>query len=236
MTRRSAVLTLAGAAVTNPQQNAPAKLRVFIVTGGHDHEPDFYSLFSDPGWKCMTDAHPFALARDIRERFDVLVMHDMYNDLDEKGRRNLQAFVQQGRGVVVVHHALASHWQWEWWWKEVVGGRYLLKPDAGLPASTFAHDQQMTVTPVGEHAVLGGVGRMQLHDETYGGMQVLPDVTPLLRTDHPKSSPIVGWIGPCKTSRVIAIQPGHDSSTHRDPQYRRLIRNAVIWSSGRSVT
>jgi uncharacterized protein len=230
MTRRTALVTLAGGVLT-----AQSKLRVFIVTGGHDHEPDFYSLFDHSDWKCMTDAHPAALARELRERFDVLVLHDMINDLHEKGRSNLQVFITAGKGIVVTHHALCSHWQWEWWWKEVVGGRYLLKPDAGLPASTYDHDQQMTVVPVGRHPVLSGVGRMQLRDETYGGMQVLPDVTPLLKTDHPKSTPLVGWIGPCKASRVVAIQPGHNASTHHDPNYRRLIRNAVMWSGGREI-
>jgi type 1 glutamine amidotransferase len=236
MTRRQAILTLAaGAAAGGAQQTPGSKLRVFVVTGGHDHEPDFYSLFYHSDWKCMTDAHPFALGRDIRERFDVLVMHDMYNSLDEKGRSNLQAFVNAGKGVVVTHHALASHWQWTWWWKEVVGGRYLLKADAGLAGSTYDHDQQMTVTPVGDHPVVKGVSRMQLHDETYKGMQFVEGLVPLLRTDHPKSDLVVGWIGPCKTSRVVAIQPGHDASTHRDPSYRRLIRNAVMWSGGRAV-
>ena len=235
MTRRAAIAGGAGAALMAAQQPPESKLRVFIVTGGHDHEPDFYSLFDHPDWKCMTDAHPFALARNIRDRFDVLVMHDMYNNLDEKGRGNLQAFVEAGKGIVVTHHALCSHWQWSWWWKDVVGGRYVLKADGDVPASTFAHDQQMTVVPVGEHPVLKGVSTMRLHDETYKGMQVLSNVQPLLKCDHPKGDPLVGWVGPCKTSRVVAVQPGHDASTHRDPIYRRLIRNAVMWSGGRPV-
>ena len=215
-------------------QNADA-VRAYIVIGGHDHEPSFYSLFeNEPRIRGMVETHPAALRRDkLTERYDVIVMHDMWNDLDDKGRENLRNWVEAGKGVVVTHHALAGNWQWEWWWKEVVGGRYLLKPDAGMPGSTYKHDQFLKVTPVPGHPVVDGVSPMLLHDETYKSMWISSEARPLLKTDHPDSDPVIAWISPYKKARIVVIQPGHDRTTHLDPSYRRLIHNAIFWAAGR---
>jgi type 1 glutamine amidotransferase len=216
-----------------PDAYQPNAVRALIVTGGHDHQPSFYTMFEGDGdIDAITDSQPAALRKDLG-RYDVLVFHDMYNGMDEKGRANLKAWAEAGHGIVVIHHALASFNDWEWWGRELVGARYLLKPDGQRAASTYNHDQVMNVTPVGKHPVLADVPPMQVMDETYGGMWFSPDIVPLLRTDHPKSDPVVAWISPYRKSRVAVIQLGHDRWSHLHPGYRRLVRNAVFWAAGR---
>jgi type 1 glutamine amidotransferase len=225
-------VTLPARILPNAYKTDP--VRALIVTGGHDHQAAFYSMFEGDGdIDAITDAHPAALRKDL-SKFDVLVFYDMYSGIDEKGRANLKAYAESDHGIVVMHHALASFNDWDWWAKELVGAKYLLKAEGDRAASTFSHDQTINLVPSGKHPLLEGVPAMQLMDETYGGMWFSPDVVPLLTTGHPTSDPVVAWISPYRKSRVAAIQPGHDRWSHLHPGYRRLVRNALIWAAGRN--
>ncbi len=216
-----------------PDQYTAKAVKTYVVTGGHEHQPAFYSLFEgDRDIDASTDSHPAALHRDLGQ-YEVLVLHDLYPDLDEQGKATVRKWVESGKGVVVLHHALATFNNWEWWWKDVVGGRYLMKPDGGMPASTYNHDQIINVYPQGSHPVLKNVPEMQLMDETYKGQWFAPGINVLLKTDHPKSDPVLAWISSYKGARVVVIQLGHDRWSHLNPGYRQLVRNAVMWAAGR---
>jgi len=214
---------------------AAQALKVLVVTGGHDYESSFYTLFEGYGDLVWTHAtsNQSAFKSSFREKCDVMVLYDLSQDLDENGRKNLRDFVESGKGVVVLHHAIADYNAWPWWYQEVVGGRYLLKPDGGLPASTYKHDEELLVRPAASHPITSPVGPMRIQDETYKGMWMSPDVKVLLRTDNPTSDGPVAWISPYSKSRVVYIQLGHDSHAYRHPSYRMLVHNAILWSGGR---
>jgi type 1 glutamine amidotransferase len=61
-----------------------------------------------------------------------------------------------------------------------------------------------------------------------------PKIRPLLTTDNPTSDVNLAWIGPCRTSRVVAIQLGHGHSAFGHPSYRTLVHNAVRWAAGKA--
>src|SRR5262249_29229066 len=90
--------------------------------------------------------------------------------------------------------------------KDVVGGSYRLRKNGDIPSSTYRGDQQINVTPAGEHAITAALGSFQVTDETYKHMWISPHVRPLLLTDNPNGDKLLAWIGPCDTSRVVAIQ------------------------------
>ena len=54
-------------------------------------------------------------------------------EISDAEKTNLRDFVEAGKGIVVLHHAIADYQDWEWWYKEVVGGKYLLKPEGSMP-------------------------------------------------------------------------------------------------------
>lgn len=210
-------------------------LRVRVVTGGHSYEPSFYTLFEgQPGleWNHATTPEE-ALGRDLLPSTDVLVLYNMSQDLNDTQRRHLESFANSGRGIVVLHHALANYQKWEAWWKEIVGARYVLEGEPGYPGSTYHHDQWMECVPAGRHPIVDGVGPMRLLDETYHGVWQAPGILPLLRTDHPKSDAVLAWISPWEKARVVGIQPGHDAHSYRNPAYRQLVLNAIRWAAGK---
>jgi len=108
-----------------------------------------------------------------------------------------------------------------------------MKPEDGRPASTYKHDVELSVRPVGDHPVTAGIGALHLWDETYKGMWISPSVKVLLETENPASDGPVAWVGPYDKSRVVYIQLGHDRLAHVNPGYRALVYNALRWAAVR---
>jgi type 1 glutamine amidotransferase len=224
---------LAAVALAAAVAQAPGPIRVLAVTGGHTYPTSFYTLFEQPGLVWDHAASPEeAYHGDLRGRYDVLVLHDMPKALDEAGRRNLRAFAESGKGIVVVHHAIVSYPDWDWY-RELIGGRYLEQAQPGQPASTYKHDEQVRVAVVRAHAVTEGLAPFTVLDETYKGMWLAPTNTVLLTTDNPTGDAPVAWISAYPHSRVVTIQLGHGPESHRDGSYRRLVLNAIRWASRR---
>lgn len=222
----------ASGAVTLPPaprpETDPGALRVLVTTGGHAHETTFYEVFNGQRDLAVTvDPQPAAYKRDLRKRYDVLVLYDMAEDLNEAQRRNLRDFVEAGKGIVVLHHAILDFaGSWPWWYEEVVGGRY-------LPTSTYKHGEALTVTHAAPHPITKGLAPMHVVDETYKGMWISPKNTVLLKTDNPTSDGPMAWVSPYEKSRVVYIALGHGHESHEHPGYRQLVRNAILWSAGK---
>jgi type 1 glutamine amidotransferase len=223
-------------AVLEPNGHAAGAVKGLLITGGHEHEAAFYSLFTDDpdiDW-LPVDSAASAFQRDLRQKYDVVIFYDFTRDLDETAKSNLRAFVESGKGVVVLHHALLNYQTWSWWSEEVVGGRYRLQTEGRFPSSSVKDHQTMEMTPAAEHPVLKGIGPFQIVDEAYKNMFQSPRIKPLLVTDHPASDSTLAWIGPGDSFRVIAIQLGHGHSAFGHPAYRALVHNAVVWAAGRA--
>lgn len=231
-------LMFAMAAGAGRAQDGPAPLRLLVVTGGHDYPTSFYSLFDQSGseqpglvWDHETTTEA-AFRRDVRSRYDVVVLYDMPATLGAAGRANLKAFAESGKGLVVLHHALCSHNDWDWY-RDMVGARYLVEAQGGRPASTYRHDETIPLAVARPHPITAGVALTEIFDETYKGMWLAPGNSVLLTTTHPLADPPVAWISGYERSRVVAIQLGHGRQAHAHPGYRALVRNAILWSAGR---
>ena len=147
-------------------------------------------------------------------------------ELPEAQRKNLRDFAEAGKGIVVLHHALANYQDWPWW-RELAAGQYDLK------TSTYKHDVDMKVTPVAGHPVVKGLPPMWIRDETYKGVWHAPGITPLVKAGEATSDDVVAWVSPYEKSRVVTIQLGHGREAHENPWFRQLVMNAVRWTAGR---
>ena len=143
-----------------PATSRAAPIRALLITGGHDHETSFYTLFD--GYKDLARMpvadSATAFQSDLRGKYDVVIMYDFSRDLDEKGKKNLRDFVESGKGIVVLHHALLNYQKWAWWYQDVVGGSYRLQREGDIPSSTVKNDQEIFVTPAGPHPITSGIG------------------------------------------------------------------------------
>jgi len=224
-------VTLPASLETQPR---PDRVRAQIVVGGHDHEPSFYAAFEpDDRIVVNVNPHPNAYGGDLRKRIDVLVLYDMVQEVPEGQKKNLQQFLESGKGLVAVHHSIADFNGWPWWYEEVIGGKYLLKPEGSRAASTYKHDVEMFVKPVAKHPIVAGLGPIHIRDEAYKGKWISPKVQVLLTTDCPDDDGPVAWISPYPKSRVVYLELGHDHWSHEHPAFRTLLKQAILWAGGR---
>jgi type 1 glutamine amidotransferase len=231
---------VASGAVTLPADLAayrpkPGPIRALIVTGGHFHDAAFYGLFRDcEGLGATPVESSEVYKKDLRGKYDVIVLYDFNRDLDDASKKNLRDFVESGKGVVILHHALLDFQTWPWWSENVAGGRYRLQREGQSPSSSVKDDQQIDVKAAAAHPVLEGIGPFHIQDEAYKNLWMSDRITPLLTTDNPTSDVNLAWVGPCQTARVVAIQLGHGRSAFDHPSYRKLVHNAVRWAAGQT--
>jgi type 1 glutamine amidotransferase len=165
----------------------------------------------------------------------------MREDLPADAREHLQSFVESGKGIVALHHAIVDYTAWPWWWQNVVGGKYFdnetydkAYPDHPKSAYIEGVDVVFNPTALGAtHAVTRGVGPLVLHDEVYRGMWHSPKIQVLMDTTHEQNDRPGVYIGPFEKARVVYIQPGHMESTMYNPAYRKLVHNAILWTARR---
>ena len=220
----------------------PDRTRVLLVHGGHDFETNqFLKMFRDnPGITLSTVEHPKAHAwfKPARAReYDVLVFYDMWQEISEEAKRDLLQLIQSGKPLVALHHSVASYQDWAEYGK-LIGGRYHLKEwvedGTRKPGSTYQHDVQFTIRVADrEHPVTRGLSEFKIHDETYGGFEVKPGVHVLLTTDEPSSGRGVAWTTTYGAGRVVYIQLGHDHLAYENPNFKRLVGQAIDWAAQR---
>lgn len=213
-------------------------VRVLAVTGGHTYPTSFYTLFEgqdDIVWSHASSPRE-AFPADLTSRFDVIVLHDMWEDLEPAARDHLRAFVEAGKGIVSIHHAIVDYTAWPWWWQEAIGGKFFVKGLTGHPASAYKEDVEMVVTPTDAgrvHPITRDVPPLVVEDEAYRGMWHAPGIQVLMETALPLNDRPVVYVSPLPGARVVYIQLGHSDSTMRYPGYRKLVRNAILWGAGR---
>ena len=129
----AAALLLAWVAVAAPSHvmAAPPPLRVLVVTGGHDYPTSFYTVFEQDGiaWDHATSLEA-AFKDNPKPHYDVVVLYNMALQPAEAVQKNVQAYLEQGGGLLVLHHGILNFEESDWF-RDVVGGRYLLNPKDG---------------------------------------------------------------------------------------------------------
>ncbi len=207
--------------------------RVLIVTGGHDFEREaFFDMFDDmPDVEYKEVIQPVAkqfYASDYIDAFDVLLFYDMVQDISDEQKLDFINVLKKGKGIVFLHHSLVSYQDWDEF-EKIIGGKYILT-SVNHDSSTYRHDIDMPVKVVNKmHPVTEGIDDFVIHDEVYGNFKVLPEVSPLLTTNHPESGEIIGWTNNYGRSRIIYIQLGHDHYAYENPNYRRLLEQSIQW-------
>ncbi|HRK36283.1 MAG TPA: ThuA domain-containing protein [Candidatus Hydrogenedentes bacterium] len=221
----------------------PPPVRALVVTGGHDFDrPQFFAMFESMAgvtWKEATLPEANALYTEEAARdYDVIVFYDMYQEIEEAQKQAfLNLVAEGGKGVVSLHHSLASHQKWPEFHK-VIGGRFHFD-EAEVDGvkrgkSTFHIGQTLRVKILDpEDPVTKGVKDFEVVDESYAKFDVYPGVKPLLGVDHENSGPVIGWSKMHGKARVVFIQLGHDAAAFSHESYRTLVRNAILWTANR---
>jgi uncharacterized protein len=222
------------------EASAPGKIRVLVVTGGHDFEKEaFFKLFkNNPDISYEAVEHPNAHARlkaEAAKAYDVLVLYDMHQEITAEAKADFVARLKEGKGLVVLHHAIASYQAWPEYTK-IIGGHYYLEKTtvAGVDKSqsAYKHDMDFKIQVADPgHPVAKGLRDFNIHDETYKWFDVGQNCRPLLTTDEPESNQVIAWTKTYEGARVVYLQSGHDHMAYENSNYVRLLSQAIKWAA-----
>lgn len=214
------------------------QIKIAVITGGHNFDrPSFFEMFDaldSINWDEVVQ--PKALQMMVDKSiydFDVLVFYDMYQPIHRKEKKAFLKLLRKGKPMLFLHHALVSYQNWDAF-REIIGGKYynqkMLENRPEQVYSDYLHDTDIKVEILqNKHPVTNSLEDFMVFDEVYGNTEVLPGVIPLLGTNHPKSTSVIGWENHYRRSRIIYLQPGHGTSIFSDKNYRKLLRQAIMY-------
>ena len=214
-------------------------VRVLLVTGGHGYDKEPFDAFmkSLPGITVTEVKHPNALAMfrpENRTLYDVVLFYDMPEVISEQEKKDFLNCLKDGKGMVVWHHAYCSYQGW-YEYRNIIGGCYHQESwtdskGAVHSASTYQHDVQFRVKVADQkHPITKGIHDFDILDETYGKGSVNSGVHVLLTTDEPTSTPSVAWTNRYGKSNIVTILLGHDNHAWTNPDFVRLLIQAIMW-------
>lgn len=228
----------AGDAVVPEPPVRKDRIRVLIVTGGHDFEREpFFAMFDghpDITWREVTqpDAAQW-MSPERADEYDVLVWYDFWLKIAPQAREHLQALLAEGKPVVALHHSICNYLNWPEAFK-ILGARFYPASDYGVPKATFTYDVTLPVLVADPfHPITRFQNDFVLHDEAYKGMTFASGLHPLLITTSPQNDRLIGWTHTYGASPIVYLQGGHGPSAFGNPGYRRVLVQAIRWAAGR---
>jgi type 1 glutamine amidotransferase len=214
-------------------------IRILVLTGGHDYKAEpFNQMLASLGPGITYQVAEFPAAYNMflpvnRDRYDVLVFYHMWDKITDDQARVFAECIKSGKPVVALHHSICAFESWPEY-RNIIGGKYFLNPTTvngkEYPAGSYIHDLHFSVKVIDpKHPVTRGVEDFEIFDETYKGYYVADEVIPLLATDESSSEQIIAWAKKYGKARIVVLQSGHDTPTFENPDYRKLLKQAIEW-------
>jgi type 1 glutamine amidotransferase len=233
------LLTIAACSAWSNAAETENGIRAVIVTGvdwkGHiwsETSPMLRKILEQDGrFRIHIVENPSFLASSELFEFDEIVLHfKNYEPLDQeaKVKRNLAAFVKQGKGLVVVHYASGAFEDWPEF-RNLVGRCQKTRHDKRGPFTVKIAG--------GNHPITKGMNDFQTDDELFielrGDRPI--DVLATARSvitgeDHPMAFAFEYGLG-----RVFHTTLGHDVRAITMPGTAELIRRGAAWAAGRGL-
>ncbi|NQU23316.1 MAG: ThuA domain-containing protein [Candidatus Nealsonbacteria bacterium] len=222
--------------------SAQEKIRVLLTFGGHGFEQEpFFAMFDamkDVEYtKAPMPASADLLKPDLKKKYDVIVMYDMVGDLSAEQHNAFVALLNEGIGLVSLHHNMGAHRNWDEF-RKITGGKFIFEPceidGKKYTKSGWSHGEDMKVTVADkEHPITKGLKDFEIHDETYNKYYTAADAKVLLTTDHPKNDPKLAWVQDYGKSRVFYFMLGHDAKAWANPNFAEILGRGIRWTAGK---
>jgi len=226
-----------------PEQSVTPRqepVHILLLTGGHGfEEAEFFAMFDAMAnirythVKLADDSEVFDTIDGWL--YDAIVMYNMTQNISPAQQKNFIHLLDQGIGLVALHHSLCNFQTWPEY-RRIIGAQYYEKPteiDGVLyPAGQYKHDVTLQICTVDSaHPITAGIEAFEILDETYTQYAMEPDNHLLLTTDEPTSRKEIGWVRRYKNANVCYLQLGHGPEAYANPAYRTLLERAIIWSA-----
>ena len=225
---------------------------VFSATGDWRHDSGIAGAsafwartFDETGRGLFTTEDARVFDQDL-SKFSVIVLNSPTGDVLSKSQQAaIEAFVENGGGIVATHAAGDSSLAGTWpWWEAQLGTEFISHPAdpqfqtadvvtlatdhpvmEGLGAKFAMSDEWYTFTgvPTGEVVLLAG-----LDESTYSPVNKVYGPEDLSMGPEPADHPVV-WARCPGEGRVVYSAMGHKTDAFDDPNHQRLLLNALEW-------
>lgn len=212
--------------------NKPRKIEVLFL--GHDSEhhnseaymPILASALANKGINFTYTDSPTSLNDKFLADFDALMIYANHDEISESQEKALLNFVAEGKGFLPIHCA-------SWCFRnsenyvELVGAQFK-EHGTGVFRADIVEEAK-------NHPIMNGFEGFESWDESYVHSQHNEDRTILQeRTEGDHTEPWT-WVRNYKKGRVFYTASGHDERTWTQPQFHKLMENAIVWSVGERV-
>ena len=233
-----AFLTVAPACAAPPPKPA---ILIFSGTTGfrHDSIPDgiraIRAMADRRGLDVIASEDPAVFSTNSLKRFRAIVLLSCTTDpknpksewLVGNRREALQQFVRGGGGVLAIHAAADSHYNWPWYGR-MIGGHFARHPE-GTPKGN------VTVVAPGDPTMRGLQRSISRVDEWYYFEDYDP-VSKVLVTLDPQSigekdinpNPMA-WTREINDGRIFYTAMGHTKESYSDPWFLQLLAGGLDW-------
>ncbi len=201
-----------------------------LVMGGHTqgfHQfaimgPIYADFLTAAGFEVVTTEDRDAFTRDRLTPFDVIVDYTTGEDLNDDQRTGLLGAIIGGTGFVGVHSA-ADSFKNTPGYIPMVGGCFLTHPPGTVDLVFNVKNRR--------HPVMAGIPDFAMAEELYL-METTGHFELLMSTWYQEFERPITWVKPYGHGRVFYTALGHGEAQTRNPDFQRLIVNAVRWTAG----
>jgi len=193
------------------------------------------NLAAEEGWGLAHTENGATFNTAMLAEVDVVVLNNCTGRLfSEDQQAAFRQFVERGGGIVALHAAGDSSYEWDWWMDELIRARFVDHPITQHIQSATLHNEGLT-HPVTSHVA----ARWQLADEWYNFEESPRERVEVLltideQTYDPEKSPMgddhpLVWWHTVGKGRVVYSALGHVPEVYGNPDYRQLVKAAVVW-------
>jgi len=210
-----------------PRFHDDGRLRVLFLGDDGHHRPaerarQILPVLAADGIDLFYTDDPDDLDAEILEPYDALVLYNNHSRVTRPQLNALLGFVEEGRGLVVLHCASASFQNSEAF-ISLVGAAF-----KSHGTGTFGVER---VAP--DHPAIAGVPTFESWDETYVHTKHNPVNRTVLevRREDDHGEPWT-WVRTYGAGRVFYTAWGHDERTWGQPGFQQLVERGIRWSAG----
>lgn len=210
----------------------------------------FRDMAQRNGWALAVTDKGGAMHPSVLRQFDIVVWNNVSGDvLTTPQRRAFRKYIEDGGGYVGIHGSGGDPlYFWDWYVDTLIGARFIGHPS----------DPQFQTALVSLESHAGGIGQglppaWQISDEWYSfarsprlagaqvvatidegtykpGADLLGNGSLAMGSDHP-----VAWTRCVQKGRAFYSAIGHRPETYTDPNYTRILEQAVQWASTKAA-
>ena len=230
--RATAVVAVATALAPLNLRAAPPPLSVCLVTAPDAASGDAAAslaacqrtLEADLGAKVTVIAGSASAAMPSLSTLrtcDAALFYACNGELGAENARLLRAFLDAGKGLVVVRPGEKPWRSWAEFAPQVLGAKLDGK---------FANGYPMHVINLFPHAIFTGVTRLETRQQMPQYVELAGDAQMIMEGTVGEATAPLAWLRQLGPSRICCVLPG-DADLFRDPDFERLLRNALLWTT-----